>query len=248
MSAYSEKEIECLRKAGRIVATTLWEMINMIKPGVSTLELDQVAGKVLAQHGARSAPALLHNFPGHTCISVNHIIAHGRPDKRKLRCGDIINIDVSAEIDGFFSDVGYTTTIGNANEELVELCQCSKNALLKGISVCKPGEPIASIGKIIEKEARENGYTIIKNLCSHGVGKSLHVSPVNIFNYDEPSQEGILEEGMVIALEPYLSTGACRAIELEDGWTMTTHNHSFVAQFEHTLLITSNQPEILTRL
>lgn len=246
MSAYTEEEIEGLRKAGRVVAHTLTEMVGKITPGISTLQLDEIAGKVLAQHKARSAPALLHNFPGVACISVNHIIAHGKPNRRKLQPGDLINIDVSAELNGFYSDAAYSTVVGDEQDELQKLCDCTHAALLKAISVCEAGKPLQIIGQTIEEEARQNGYTVIRNLCSHGVGKSLHVSPVNIYNYNEPSQEGFLEEGMVIALEPYLSTGACRAVEMEDGWTMTTHNQSFVAQFEHTILITNRQPEVLT--
>ena len=243
----NEKDIEGLRKSGQIVAQVLWEMINQLRPGITTESLDKIAGKYFKLLKAKSAPKM-DGFPGNTCISVNEIIAHGIPNKRILRCGDQINIDVSAKHKGYFGDVAYTVIIGNSFHETNKLLECAKRATLKAINHSVAGTPLNKITRVIEKEARSNDFTIIKNLCSHGVGKSLHAYPSNIVNYYDPEETIILEEGMVIAWEPYISTGAIRAIEKDDEWNLTTHNKSEVAQFEHTILVTRDKPEILTVL
>lgn len=246
--SFSTQDIDGLRRSGQIVAKVLWEMINVLKPGISTKKLDNVAGKILSQLNARSAPKL-EGFPGNTCISVNEIIAHGIPNKKVLKCGDRVNIDVSAEHNGYFGDVATTVILGEQQHESNALLDCARQATLAAVSMSLPGTPVNAIGKRIEEHARVHDFTIIKNLCSHGVGKSLHAFPQNILNYYDPDDTMILTEGMVIAWEPYLSTCACRAMELKDNdWTLTTHNQSDVAQFEHTVLVTNGAPEILTLL
>ena len=244
---HSEKDIEGLRKSGRIVARVLLEMINVLKPGITTFQLDQTAGKFLKLFKANSAPRKM-GFPGNTCISVNEIIAHGIPKKSVLKCGDRVNIDVSAEHKGYYSDVAYTVILGDSNHETNKLLECAKRATLKAVSMSVAGICVNRISKIIEEIAREDDFTVIKNLCSHGVGTQLHAFPENIVNYYDPEETLILEEGMVIAWEPYISTCAVRAIETENEWNLTTHNKSDVAQFEHTVLVTGGKPEILTTL
>ena len=244
----TSEDIDGLRKAGRTVARILWEMINVLKPGITTKKLDEVAGKTLQKLGAQSAPKL-EGFPGNTCISVNDVIAHGVPNRRVLRCGDQVNIDVSALHHGYFGDVAYTLVLGEANHQSNRLLECAKQATLTAVHQSTAGTPVNQIAGKIENLARSKGYTIIKNLCSHGVGKHLHAYPQNILNYYDPEESLVLQEGMVIAWEPYLSTGACRAIEAKnDEWNLTTHNKSAVAQFEHTVLVTKEKPEILTLL
>ena len=243
----TEQDIEGLRKSGRIVAKILWEMINIIRPGITTLRLDEVAGKYLKLMKARSAPRL-RGFPGNTCISVNEIIAHGIPSKRILRCGDRINIDVSAEYNGYYGDVAYTLIIGDHHHETNKLLDTAKNATMAAVEMSEAGTPLNQIAEVIEKKAKSHGFTIIRNLCSHGVGKQLHAWPANILNYYDPAETIVLEEGMVIAWEPHVSTGAVRAISSNGEWNLTTHNASDVAQFEHTVLITGGKPEILTTL
>lgn len=245
---YNQRDIDGFRKSGKIVARILLEMINVLKPGVSPYKLDQIAAKYLKLNKASSA-AKLDGFPGNTCISVNEVIAHGIPSKKILKCGDRVNIDVSAEHDGYFGDVAYTVILGNSNHVTNKLLDCAKQATLKAVEMSIAGTRINSISKAIENLARQNDFTVIKNLCSHGVGKSLHVYPENIVNYYDPEESIVLEEGMVIAWEPYISTCAVRAIEVEnDDWSLTTHNNSDVAQFEHTVLVTKDKPEILTRI
>jgi len=245
---YTEEEIEGLRKSARIVSRVLWEMINTLRPGITSKKLDDIAGKILKQHKARSAPKM-EGFPGNTCISVNEVIAHGIPNKRILRCGDRVNIDVAAEHKGFFGDVAYTVIIGNVQHGTNNLLECAKQATLKAVKMSVHGTPINEIGKQIEEFAKRKNFTIVRNLCSHGVGRSLHAPPQNILNFYDPEEKLILQEGMVIAWEPYISTGACRAIEQDNcDWNLTTHNHSDVAQFEHTVLVTRDKPEIITVL
>ncbi len=243
----SEKDIEGLRKSGQIAAKVLWEMINKLRPGITSEHLDNVAGKYFDLLNANSAPKL-EGFPGHTCISVNEIIAHGIPNKRIIRCGDRVNIDVSVEHNGYFGDVAFTVIIGSSFHETNNLLDCAKKATLKAVNLSVAGTPINTIAKAIETYVRANDFTIIKNLCSHGVGKSLHAYPANIFNYFDPDEKIVLKEGMVIAWEPYVSTCAIRATAKDGEWNLTTHNNSDVAQFEHTVLVTTDKPEILTVL
>jgi len=242
---WSEKDIEGLRKSGKIVARVLSEMLDVIRPGITTKKLDEVAAKYLNLLNAQSAPRI-EGFPGYTCISVNEIIAHGTPCKRMLQCGDRVNIDVSAVHNGYFGDVGYTIVLGETCHETNNLLDCAKRAMFKAVDMSVAGTPVNLISKAIEDEARSYNFTIIKNLCSHGVGKKLHSFPENIINYYDPDENLILEEGMVIAWEPYVSTCAVRAIESAEEWNLTTHNHSAVAQFEHTVLVSRGKPEILT--
>jgi len=243
----TEEDIKGLRKSGQIAAKILWEMINRLRPGSTTERLDEIAGKYIKLLKAKSAPRM-EGFPGNTCVSVNAIIAHGIPNKRILRYGDRVNIDVSIEYNGYYGDVAYTVILGVSSHESNSLLDCAKRATLKAVNLSVPGTPLNEITKVIEKEARDHNFTIIKNLCSHGVGKTLHSYPTNIVNYYGPEETLILEESMVIAWEPYISTGAIRAIEKDNEWNLTTHNKSDVAQFEHTVLVTSDKPEILTIL
>jgi methionyl aminopeptidase len=243
-----QHDLAALRAANRAAARVLWEMIRIIKPGMTALQLDQRAAEIMVELGARSAPKLTEDFPGYTCISVNDIIAHGIPNHRIFRCGDFVNIDVSIEKDGFFGDVAYTFVLGQHQDpDLQNLCRTAKNITLLAVRNSLPGKKLNEIGKMIEDEARKHGYTVIRNLCSHGVGRSLHEHPVNILNFYDPEEDLVLEEGMVIAWEPYISTCATRAIEWNGcEHALTTHNQSHVAQFEHTVLVAANKPEILT--
>ena len=241
----TDNDITGLRKTGNIVAKVLREMIDQIRPGITTYHLDQLARRYFRLLDANSAP-MMEGFPGYTCISVNEIIAHGIPNKTPLKYGDRINIDVSAEHKGYFGDIAYTAIVGESGKESNELLDCARSITLKAAQMSYPGTPFNDIGKMIETNARKNQYTIVKNLCSHGVGKSLHTFPENILNYYDPDETMVLKEGMVIAWEPYISTGAVRAIETENDWSLTTHNNSDVAQFEHTVLVTNDKPEILT--
>ena len=214
---------------------------------MTTHQLDLVAKNQFEIHRALSAP-IQEGFPGYTCISVNEIIAHGVPDDQVLKEGDRVNIDVSASHKGYYGDIAFTTVLGEKDSKTQNLLECAQKCTNIATSMSAAGTKVNAIGKAIEDHAREHDFTIVKNLCSHGVGKSLHAFPENIINYYDPEEDLVLEPGMVIAWEPYVSTCAVRAIETSNDWNLTTHNKSHVAQFEHTVLVTDNGPEVLTFL
>lgn len=248
MGIYKGTELEKIREAGKTAAIILMEISKYVKAGVSTTKIDRVAGELMKKMNAKSAPKMLHDFPSNLCISINEVVAHGIAERRFLRCNDLVHIDVAIEKAGYFGDIGYTFIIGQGSELQRKVCQVSKEALDAAIAVSCAGNPINMIGKTIYDIARENGFTVLRNLCSHGVGKKLHEHPTNIYNYENDEQTELLEEGMVIAIEPYISSEAVRAISSGDGHSFTTHNQSIVAQFEHTILITGGKAEILTKI
>ncbi|GAK40836.1 type I methionyl aminopeptidase [Paenibacillus urinalis] len=246
MTVGSQNDIEGLKEIGRIVAMTIKEMKIQARVGMTTKELDEIGGQILARNGAVSAPKITYDFPGNTCISVNHEVAHGIPGNRIIQPGDLINIDVSAEAGGYYADAGHSFVIPPYESSLMQLCQYTHQTMMKVISSLKHGVKLNEIGRIIEIEAKKGGYNIIKNLCSHGIGKSLHESPTEILPFYNKHDKRVLKEGMVITIEPFLSTGAGYAVEQSDGWTLSVPDNSYVAQHEHTIIITKNQPIILT--
>jgi methionyl aminopeptidase len=248
MTIRNHFDIEALRKIGYVVAETLELMKANIEEGITTLELDAIAEANFRKHKAHSAPRKMYGFPGSTCISVNEAIAHGIPSKLRIRKGDLINLDVSAELDGYFADTGFTIAFGNEDDEIRKLCDCSQRALRKAIAQARPGRKLNQVGKAIEDEAHRNGFETIRNLTGHGTGGSLHEYPDHIYNYFEPKQKETFAKGMVVAIETFVSTGADFAEEAGDGWTLTTDDHSLVAQYEHSLIVTEGEPIILTQV
>jgi methionyl aminopeptidase len=245
----NDEELAGLKKIGRIVALAREEMKRKAAPGMTTLELDMIGKQVLDEHGAVSAPIKEYEFPGHTCISLNQEVAHGIPsDKKILKSGDLINIDISAALDGYYADTGISFVLGDGNEDLQKLCQAAQAAFDKGLLQAKAGKRLNQIGRAVFNEARAHGFTVIKNLTGHGIGTSLHEPPNHIMNYYDPFDNELLKNGMVIAFEPFVSTGAQFIVEGGDGWTFKTPDGSLVAQIEHTLVVTKNEPIILTML
>jgi methionyl aminopeptidase len=238
--------LEGLRRIGKVVALTIAEMKAKVQPGMTTKELDDIGLRVLQRHGANSAPIKVYRFPGATCISLNDEVAHGIPGDRMIQPGDLINIDVSAELDGYFADAGTSFQIPPYDEALQRLCDKTHEAMMNVISQLKDGTPIRRIGQLIEKEAANAGYRVIRNLCSHGIGRSLHEYPKEILPFDHAAEKRKLTDGLVITIEPFLSTGAEYVLEDSDGWTLRTPDQSRVAQHEHTIVITKKQPIILT--
>lgn len=194
MSINSEKDLEGLRKAGRVVARCLQHMQSKLEPGITTGELDILGGNFLAAHGARSAPKITYNFPGYTCISVNEEAAHGIPGSRVLRAGDLVNIDVSAELEGYFADTGGSAIIPPESKLHLKICAVAKQALAKAMSEARAGARMNRIGYAIETEAVRNGFTVIENLGSHGVGRALHEEPGFIAGYYDKRDMRILRE------------------------------------------------------
>ncbi|PJZ58563.1 type I methionyl aminopeptidase [Leptospira barantonii] len=247
MSIETEKDLIGLKKIGKIVGLVLKEMKAYAKSGMSTKELDDFGLKLLKQYGARSAPAITYNFPGATCISVNRAIAHGIPSSKTiLKEGDLVNIDVSAELDGYFGDNGSSFILGEGHPVLSSLVDCSRTSLHKGLSAAKTGNRISDIGRAIHAEAKSHGFTVIKNLMGHGTGSSLHEAPKYIPCYEDKRYSQKLKSGMVLAIETFISTKSEIALETSDGWTLVTHDGSYVAQQEHTIVVTDREPILLT--
>lgn len=246
MSTESEKDLDGLKRSGRIVALTLQEMARHIRPGITTGDLNKVGEDYLRKHGARSAPILAYNFPAATCISVNDEAAHGIPGNRVLAEGDLVNIDVSAELDGYITDTGSTFPVGAISPTKQRLCKCTQVALQKALASAQAGRFMNVIGSAVQEEAKRCGFRIIKNLAGHGVGRHIHEEPDGVLNYYNPRDKRKLTEGLVLAIEPFLSTGAEYVTEANDGWTLKTPDGTVTAQYEHTVVITKGKPIILT--
>jgi methionyl aminopeptidase len=246
MTIGSEEELEKLKAAGRLVARTLKIMGEALEPGITTRELDQIGRKVLETEGARSAPELTYNFPGATCISVGPDVAHGIPDDRQVAAGDLINIDVSAELDGFFGDTGASFAVPPVSKRVERLCRDGRRALWTGIRAVRPGVALGEPGRQIEAFARRNGYSLVRNLASHGVGASLHEEPTEIPTWHEPRERRRITEGLVFTLEPFLSLGSDWVEETGDGWTLRPPGGEPTVQYEHTLVATRNGPVVMT--
>lgn len=246
MSIQNEADLEALRKIGKIVARCLQHMQSKLEPGITTRELDAIGGEFLAAHGARSAPKLTYQFPGFTCISVNEEAAHGIPGSRVLRAGDLVNIDVSAELNGYFADTGGSAVIPPESKLKLQVCAAAKRALESALLEARAGAKLNRIGRAIEREATRSGFTVIENLGSHGVGRALHEEPGFIPGYYDSRDPRVLRENQVITIEPFISSGARQVFENGDGWTLQTKRGVFTAQYEHTLVITKGKPLIMT--
>lgn len=245
MSVESEKDWEGLKRVGKVVALTLREMKKQVRPGMTTAEVDEIGNRLLSGYGARSAPRLVYNFPGTTCISLNDEAAHGIPGDRVIRQGDLVNIDVSAELDGYFADTAATIPVPPISPLQWKLCQCAQRALRKAIAAARAGRPIHVIGKTAETTAQRCGFRVIWDLPGHGVGRSIHEEPTVPGFYALWANQP-LTEGLVITVEPFLSTGANQVVTAEDGWTLKTLDGSLCVQYEHTIVITRGQPIIVT--
>ena len=246
MIVESDQDIKSLKAIGHICAMALQKMISEARPGMTTLELDNIGSEFLKKEGAVSAPQSMYRFPGATCISISPIIAHGIPDHHVLKEGELINIDVSAEMGGYFGDTGASMVVGKQIPEYEKMFEATKSALAKALQVAKAGEPLNLIGKTIQEEARQNGFNVIKDLTGHGIGHKLHEEPASVHNFYKSDERFILTEGLVLAIEPFLTTGKGHIVEKKDGWSLQTVDKTIAAQFEHTIIVTKNEPIILT--
>ncbi|MCE1253624.1 MAG: type I methionyl aminopeptidase [Anaerolineae bacterium] len=246
MTIDSENDLYHLKMIGRICAQTLKKMMKAVRPGLSTRELDEMGNEYLKSEGARSAPRLTYQFPGTTCLSVAPVIAHGIPNDVKLKAGDLLHIDVSAELDGYFADTGASVPVSSAGADVERLLNATRNALWQAIRAAKAGRQINVIGQAISAEARRRGYNTLRELTSHGVGHSLHDEPLDVVNYYNAADKRFLNDGLVLAIEPFLTSGRGWITEENDGWSLRTSDRAPAAQFEHTLVITKNEPIILT--
>jgi methionyl aminopeptidase len=246
MTVSTPEDLAALQTIGRIVALTLSTMGRALAPGMTTAELDAIGRVALEREGARSAPELAYGFPGATCISVNEEIAHGIPGPRVIAAGDLVNIDVSAERDGYFADTGASFIVPPATAELEKLCRDGKRALWKGIGAVGAGKPLAGIGNAVGAFAKAHNYSLVRNLASHGVGRALHEDPEDIATWPDRAERRVMQEGLVFTVEPFLSLGARWAEAGEDPWTLYAGPAAPVVQYEHTVVATRSGALVLT--
>jgi methionyl aminopeptidase len=242
---YYPDEFEKLRNAGKISSQCLDFITDKIKPGIKTQEIDNLCVNFLKKHNAVSAPLFYRGFPKSICTSVNHVVCHGIPSDKTLKEGDIINVDVTSFVDGFHGDTSRTYCVGKVSVKAKKLVEITKEALERSIKILKPGIHLGDIGYEIQSFVENNGYSVVRDFCGHGVGKNFHEEP-NILHYGKKGTGPKLEEGMVFTIEPMINSGKYETKLLNDGWTAVTKDKSLSAQFEHTVGITNNGYEIFT--
>lgn len=245
MSIDSERDLRGLLAIGRIVGETLQVMIRALEPGMTTRDLDYIGETYLKKHGAQSAPRLAYNFPGGTCISINEEIAHGIPGDRIIQPGDLVNIDVSAEMGGYIADTGASIPVPPVPPEIDKLCSHTRRALDRAISAAQEGNRINAVGRVVQDEAQKGGFNIIRELSGHGVGRKIHEKP-SVPNYFTNRAKDKLTDGLVITLEPFLTFGAGKIFTDDDGWTIKTADGKRSAQYEHTIIINGDKPILVT--
>lgn len=246
MTIESQLDIDGIMAAGRVVAMVRDTMLEAVEPGMTTQELDDIGSRLLEASGALSAPKVTYNFPGATCISVNEEAAHGIPGSRIIFAGDVVNIDVSASLNGYFADTGGTTVVPPVSPTKARLCYATKMALSHAVSEARAGARINRIGKAIQSVAKTHRFKVIRNLAGHGIGRTLHEEPKDIVGYYDHKDHRVLHAGQVIAIEPFLSTKSTHVDEGEDGWTLVGHRSNLSAQYEHTIIVTNGSPIIAT--
>jgi methionyl aminopeptidase len=245
MSIKEPEELAGMRAAGAIVHRMLEAMRAEVRPGITTAALDEVGASVMRQHGAQSAPALVYRFPGVSCISLNEEAVHGIPGARALQAGDLIKLDVTVEKDGFMADAAVTVPVGEVTEERKNLVSCAERAFAKAMLVARAGFRVWEIGRAVEREVRRSGFSVIRELAGHGIGRTIHEEP-RVPNYPDARDNQILTEGLVITVEPIIAAGSGRAFVAADGWTVVMADHRPSAHYEHTLVITKGAPLLLT--
>jgi methionyl aminopeptidase len=245
LSIQDEQELLSLKAAGRVVRMVLDAMKAEVRPGVTTRQLDEAGARVMQENGARSAPSMVYKFPGASCISLNDEAVHGIPGERKLMEGDLVKLDVTVEKDGFMADAAITVAVGRVSSQAEQLMACAERAFHKAMLVARAGFRVFEIGKMVEREVRKSGFSVVRELGGHGIGRTIHELP-HVPNYADPHAQQIMSEGLVITVEPIIASGSGRVFTDKDGWTVRTGDHSLSAHFEHTLVITSGAPILLT--
>ncbi len=245
MSINGPDELEGMQAAGAVVHLMLDAMKNEVRPGITTAELDDVGASVMRRNGAQSAPALVYQFPGVSCISVNDEAVHGIPGPRALEDGDLVKLDVTIEKDGFMADAALTVAVGEVTEERRNLMACAERAFAKAMLVARAGFRVWEIGQAVEREVRRSGFAVIRELSGHGIGRTIHEAP-RVPNYPDTRDNQVLTEGLVITVEPIIAAGSGRVFVAPDKWTMITADHGASAHYEHTIVITKGAPMVLT--
>ncbi|HHW42895.1 type I methionyl aminopeptidase [Desulfofundulus thermobenzoicus] len=243
----SQRELRYMRDAGQIVAGVLDELARAIKPGVTTGELDRLAEDFILARGARPAFKGLYGFPASICTSVNEQVVHGIPGLRKLESGDIISIDVGAEINGYYGDGAYTFPVGEISEDARRLLTITEQSLYEGINWAREGRRLSDISHAVQAYVEKHGYSVVRDYVGHGIGRQMHEEP-QVPNFGKPGRGPRLKAGMTLAIEPMVNMGTHEVRTLADKWTVVTRDARLSAHFEHTVAITGDEPEILTRL
>lgn len=246
ISLKSPREIELMDKAGTIVALVHKKMKEVVQPGISTLEIDQICEQVIRENGATPSFKGLYGFPGSVCTSINEKLVHGIPDHTILKDGDIISIDVGACYKGYHGDSAWSYTVGNVKPETLKLLQVTEESLYKGLEQAKPGNRIGDIASAIQNYVESFGYSLPIEYTGHGIGKQVHEDPY-VPNVGKPHTLELLKPGMCIAVEPMVFMGKPHCVTLKDGWGVVSRDHSLAAHYEHTIVITNDGFKILTK-
>jgi methionyl aminopeptidase len=247
VSIKTTAEFEGLRRIGRIVRIALDRMAAQVQPGITTAELEDVGARTLAEFGAESSPPKVYGFPGVVCISVNDEAIHGVPGDRVVRSGDLVKLDLTAQKDGFVADAAVTVRAGEVSSEADGLLRCAQKAFRQGAKAATAGNRVYDIGRAVEREVKSSGFSVMRELCGHGVGRTIHEEP-SVPNFYDKRFRSRLNEGLVITIEPIIAAGSGRGQLLSDGWTIGTADQTLSAHYEHTLVITKSEPVLLTAL
>jgi len=245
MTISSHGELNKLRDIGKIVHEVLLEMAAAVRPGTTTATLDAVGASMLAKHGAESSPPKVYQFPGAVCISVNEEAVHGIPGDRVINEGDLVKLDLTAEKDGFVADSAITVRVGKVTAEAESLARCAESAFNHALHAAQPGNRVNEIGRAVSQEVRHCGFSVIKALCGHGVGRSIHEDPC-VPNHYDPRFRSKMHEGLVLTIEPIIAAGRGDVVLEADKWTIRTADRSLSAHYEHTMVITKGGPILVT--
>jgi methionyl aminopeptidase len=245
MSIQSVADWKGLREVGRIVRLVLDALEAAVRAGMTTAELDAVAARVVRKHRAQSAPKLVYGFPGTVLISINDEIVHGVPGRRQILEGDVVKLDVTLEKDGYMADAARTVVVGEGSEVAQRLRACAESSFARGLAAARLGARVSDIGRAIESEVRAFGFSVVRELQGHGIGRTIHEEP-SVPNFYDPRQTDVLTEGLVVAIEPLIAAGSARLREDAGGWTIRTRDGSLTAHYEHTVVITQDRPVLLT--
>lgn len=247
MSIDSDDDLDALRRVGRLVGEALAAMEQAAEPGMTTRDLDAIGASVLKAAGARSAPQLVYGFPGFNLLSVNDEIVHGVPGRRRLEAGDVLKLDVTAELDGYIADAARTLVLPPATPVARRLRDSARDAFDRAARVARAGTLVSAIGQQVEQSVKADGFSVVRALSGHGVGRTIH-EPPSVPNYFDRRQRDVLTEGLVLTIEPIISERPCHTVDGRDGWTIRTSDGSLSAHFEETIVITGGAPIVLTAL
>lgn len=245
MSIESYEQLVALKDVGRICHLALRAMAAFVRAGVTTASVADVGAAVMRENGARSAPAMVYGFPGEICISVNDEAVHGIPGEREIHAGDLVKLDVTFEKNGYMADAAITVPVEPVSEEARRLARCAERAFQQAMRVAKAENRVNDIGRAVEREVQRSGFSVIRALGGHGIGRTIH-EPPSVPNYADFSARERLTPGLVITVEPIIAVGAGRSVTAPDGWTERTVDGSLAAHFEHTIVITDRAPVLLT--